>query len=74
MRVFFIGIVHARDTVCVCVCVGGGGGQGGRGMCARDRVCMCFTMLCLKMLIFVRFVCLYTIDLYMGICAMYVFL
>ena len=37
----------------VCVCVGGGGG----GECVRDLVCAFFAMLCMKMLIFVCFIC-----------------
>ena len=46
--------------LCVCVHV-------------HDLVCVCFARLCMKMLTFERFVCLYATDLYIGICALFVF-
>ena len=56
VRVLFIGIVLARDPMCVCVCV---------CVCARARaqvrviLCACvFAMLCMKMFVNFRMFCM----------------
>ena len=75
VRVFLLTLcVHVRAVllvcvcVCVCVCV---------RACVRARaralICVCFIMLCMIDLL-IGSVCLYTIDLYVGICAFHVFL
>ena len=48
--------MRVNFCVCVCVCV-----------CVRTCTILCaceFAMFCMKMLIFICFVCLYTTDLY----------
>ena len=68
MLVFFIGIVCVRSPVCVCVCT---------RACVQSCGCVYFTMLCMKMFInciFVYFYAIVSIDIYMGVSALHVFL
>ena len=46
------------NYVCVCVC------DPINYVCVCDLECICSALLCMKMLIFICFVYLYTIDLY----------
>ena len=53
--------------MCVCMCVCGGGGGAYASMIFKNNCLFCLLFL------FVSF-CLYTIDLYVGICALHLFL
>ena len=63
---FSVCIVSVRAILYVCV-------RARRARAAIMSVCVHFTMLCMKFFINFTFVCLYTIDLYINICALHVF-